>query len=179
MRFSAKASRVLGAAVLMLVAALILAAAGLPKRSDYTGTYTEGLGRVAPEINAFAPPINARLLGGSTVAVPSPHSIVLINFWATWCAPCEAELPILQALHNEGEAFVLAVNMGEPSDQVERWLSERALTLPVTLDPDLVITRLYHVRGQPSTYVVRPDGRIGHIVFGAASEATLRSLLQP
>ncbi len=163
----------------MFVAAFILVAAGLPQRSDYTGTYVEGLGRVAPEINAFAPPIRASLLGGSTAAVPSPHSIVLINFWATWCGPCEAELPILQALHDEGEAFVLAVNMGEQPAQVERWLSARELTLPVTLDTDLAITRLYQVRGQPSTYIVRPDGRISHIVFGAASEATLQSLLQP
>ncbi len=179
MHFSSKVSRVLGATSLLVVAALILIAAGLPQRVDYTGTYLEGFGRVAPEVNAFAPPINARLLDDSIAIVPNPSHVVLVNFWATWCAPCEAELPILQALHDEGDVLVIAVNMGEPRASVERWLSERQLTLPVMLDLSLALTRLYHVRGQPSTYIIRPDGKISHIVFGAASEATLRSLLQP
>lgn len=169
----------IGAAVLLTSAAAILIAVGLPQRADYTGSYLEGIGRVAPEVGAFAPPITARLLTDSNVTIPNGSQTVLVNFWATWCAPCEAEMPILQTLHDAGEVFVLAVNMGEPRAQVERWLSERQLTLPVTLDPDLVITRLYHVRGQPNTYIVRPDGRISHIVFGAASETTLRALLPP
>ncbi|MFQ3645505.1 MAG: TlpA disulfide reductase family protein [Anaerolineae bacterium] len=179
MHLRSKVSRVVGAASLLVVAAWILTAAGLPQRVDYTGIYLEGIGRVAPEVNAFAPPITARLLDESIAVAPNPSRVVLVNFWATWCAPCEAELPILQALHDEGDVFVLAVNMGEPRARVERWLGEREITLPVTLDRDLAITRLYHVRGQPSTYIVRPDGRISHIVFGAVNETTLRALLRP
>lgn len=179
MRSNFRVSRSIGAVVLLAAAAAILIAAGLPQRADYTGTYFEGIGHVAPEVGAFAPPMTVRLLTDANVSIPSASQTVLVNFWATWCAPCQAELPILQALHNEGEVFVLAVNMGEPRAQVERWLRERQLTLPVTLDLDLAITRLYHVRGQPSTYIVRPDGRISHIVFGAVNETTLRALLPP
>jgi len=179
MRLFSKVSRVILATVCLSAAVALISRAGLPERADFTGTYLEGLGSIAPEVGAFAPPFTLTLLNGGAVTVPRADPPTLINFWATWCTPCEVELPILQVLHNEGTAFVVAVNMGEPEAQVRSWLAERQLTLPTALDTDLAVARLYHVRGQPSTYIVRPDGRISQIIFGAASEAALRSYLLP
>lgn len=174
-----KLSRLIAASVLLLVAGALAWGVGLPERADFTGTYISGIGRVAPEVGWFAPPFTLTLLDGTSLTLPTAKQRFILNFWATWCAPCEVELPILQALHYEGLAYVVAINMGEPRPHVERWLAERQLTLPVVIDTDLALTRAYAVRGQPSSYIVQPDGRISRVIFGAADELTLRASLQP
>ena len=85
--------------------------------------------------------------------------VVLVNFWATWCPPCIQELPTIQALWDskEREDFeVVAVNVGEPKEQVEEFLSEfgYVLEFPIVLDLDLEIYKLWKVRPVPTTYIV-------------------------
>ena len=85
--------------------------------------------------------------------------VVLVNFWATWCPPCIQELPTIQALWDskEREDFeVVAVNVGEPREQVEEFLSEfgYVLEFPIVLDLDLEIYKLWKVRPVPTTYIV-------------------------
>ena len=85
--------------------------------------------------------------------------VVLVNFWATWCPPCIQELPTIQALWDskEREDFeVVAVNVGEPKEQVEEFLNEfgYVLEFPIVLDLDLEIYKLWKVRPVPTTYIV-------------------------
>ncbi len=167
-----------GACIALMLAAWLVVSAGLPQRADYTGETITSLGRVAPEIGSLAPPFSARTLGGDTANLMALRGkSVVINFWATWCVPCRTEMPELQALHETNGVPVLAVNLAEPETAVQRWADEFELSLTLVLDPDRHIAEAYHLRGQPSTYVVAPDGIITHIFYGATTEDTLNAAL--
>jgi thiol-disulfide isomerase/thioredoxin len=163
---------------LLMLAAWLLLRAGLPQRSDYTGVDVAAIGRVAPEIGALAPPIDAPTLNGDRVNLQALRGgSVVINFWATWCVPCRREMPDLQSLHEETGVPVLAVNLAESPPVVQQWVDEFALTLTVVLDSRGRIAEQYRLRGQPTTYVVAPDGIITHIYYGATTDDILHAAL--
>jgi len=162
-------------AVASLVTALsLLWWAGLPERADFSGFVIDGI-YVAPEIGGIAPPIEAGTLSGERVSLADFRGeSVVINFWATWCAPCAIEMPELQSLHEETGVPILGVNIAEPEQFIDVWVDEYALTFDIVLDPDSIIYEQYRVIGQPSTYVVSPDGIITHIFYGPTTGNTLR-----
>ncbi|MBM3123173.1 MAG: TlpA family protein disulfide reductase, partial [Chloroflexi bacterium] len=97
--------------------------------------------------------------------------VVVLNVWATWCPPCRAEMPALQALHEQrGDdgVVVLGVNSTiQDSEQAVRdFATEYALTFPIGLDRDGQATRLYQVRALPSTYFIDRQGIIRRVVVG-------------
>ena len=168
-----------GAFACLLAAAALVIAAGLPERSAYTGQVIAGEGIAAPEIGALAPNFSAPTLTGSVELGALRGSPVILNFWATWCAPCEFEMPELQAFQSaHPSARVLAVNLGEPPALVADWLAERGITLDIPLDTRGEIAYLYHLRGQPTTFVIAPDGSISHIFYGATTQQALESVLE-
>lgn len=158
---------------------LLVVMAGIPERAAYSGTLIEGVGYVAPETGALAPPLRVTTLTGDIFdSQQLAGRTLIINFWATWCIPCELELPLLQRVSEQHpHALLLAVNVGEGEETVSDWLAERQLMLPVALDPALTISRQYQVRGQPVTYIIAPDGRIRTIFFGVVSEDRLLAAL--
>ena len=94
---------------------------------------------------------------------------VLINFWASWCEPCRAEMPSLQALaqrHGSEKLLVLAVNFKEPFPTVQRFAQQSALTLPVLLDPQGALARQSGVTVFPSTVLLGADGRVHGVLRG-------------
>ncbi len=94
---------------------------------------------------------------------------VLLNFWASWCEPCRAEMPALQRLserYTPAGLQVLAVNYREPSDTVRRFISTTAMTLPVLLDTDGAAAKSLGIGIFPTTLVVDRRGRIRFTVTG-------------
>jgi peroxiredoxin len=156
---------------------------GLPARAEFTGfTATNGR-RVAPEVNAYAPPFALKTLDGTTLNLGSFRGYpILINFWATWCEPCRNEMPSLQGVY---EAYkdrglrIVAVNIGETSETARIWIQQMKITFDIVLDPTAKIASLYQLRGQPSTYVVSPSGIISQIFFGPITESALETALAP
>ena len=94
---------------------------------------------------------------------------VLINFWATWCAPCKEEMPTLQTLAElEGDRLtVLAVNVREPLPRVLRYVQSAGLTFPILPDPRGVITRAWGMTVFPTTVLIDAAGRPQRVVSGA------------
>jgi thiol-disulfide isomerase/thioredoxin len=160
------------------VAVVLLIAAGLPNRAAYTGQALADGQFVAPEIGAFAPPIQAATLDSHVNLAQLRGTPVIVNFWATWCVPCRIEMPELQTFHQaHPNVRVLAVNLGESRHLIVDWVTQFGLTFDVLLDPDQSIASLYRLRGQPSTYVIAPDGVITNIFYGPTTRQSLESAL--
>jgi thiol-disulfide isomerase/thioredoxin len=94
---------------------------------------------------------------------------VLLNFWASWCEPCRAEMPALQRLaarHAQAGLQVLAVNFRESSDTVRRFMSTTGMTLPVLMDADGSAAKSLGIGIFPTTVVIDRRGRIRLTVSG-------------
>jgi peroxiredoxin len=97
--------------------------------------------------------------------------LVLLNFWATWCAPCLHEMPSMERLYQTfkpTDFVLLAVSMDHQGEEVARpYVANLKLTFPVLLDKTSGVGRQYSVRGLPTTYLIDPDGRLIGAVIGA------------
>ncbi len=107
-------------------------------------------------------------------------SVVLINFWATWCEPCRDEMPAFQAAYEarkQDGLVVLAINYQQRAEDVIPFVEELGLTFPVALDPSLRVARLYRVRGLPSSILVDREGVVRERHIGAMSMDELQRYL--
>ena len=100
------------------------------------------------------------LAGGEVDLASQRGKVVVLNFWATWCPPCVAEMPSLERLHRalspEGLS-VVTVSTDEDEAELRRFVAERALTLPVLKDPGgRVAAAEYRTTGYPETFVAGP-----------------------
>ena len=106
---------------------------------------------------------------GNPVALENLRgSVVMINFWATWCAPCIEEMPTMQALKESlsDEPFeILAINMGEDPAAVQSFFERTGFdfSFPILLDPTAEVATLYKVQGLPATLLADKSGKY---VFG-------------
>lgn len=109
--------------------------------------------------------------------------VVLINLWATWCPPCQAEMPLLQKYFDKyrGSGFtVVAIEDGEPAADVKSFVSQYRLTFPVWLDSTHLATdHAFKTANLPSSYVVDRDGKVRLVWYGAISESNLEKYVTP
>lgn len=105
--------------------------------------------------------------------------VVVLDFWATWCPPCRAELPSIEKLHAEFEGRVefLAVN-DEDAGTVKGFLKKTGYTFPVLMDGKRQVNRTYGIRSIPVLLVIDRQGVIRQHFVGSRSEQTLRSAIQ-
>lgn len=106
--------------------------------------------------------------------------VVLVNFWATWCPPCRAEIPDLEAAHqahqNSG-LVILGVSVEDPPDLVELFLREVDITYPILLDRSGKVYRAYRAPGLPMSVLVDRDGIIQFRHIGELSAHELDEYL--
>lgn len=96
--------------------------------------------------------------------------VVLLNFWASWCAPCRAEMPSIERLRRtlRGEPFaVLAVNVDEDARAARRFVERTGIGFTVLVDPDARAAREWGTRALPTTFIIGPDGRVRFRHVGA------------
>jgi peroxiredoxin len=109
--------------------------------------------------------------------------VILVNFWATWCAECHPEMVLFEHLHQEFAAqglTVLGVNAREEPQRLQRYARASGLTYPLVLDPEGAIAQAYGVMGLPTTFLVGRDGRPVALAIGprAWGSAAARALVQ-
>ena len=117
----------------------------------------------SPDVGEIAPNFAFFLADGRGADLASLQGKpVVLNFWATWCGPCRAEMPDLVALHeSDTDLVVLEVNVGEELSAVEEFASEFGMNMTVVLDQEDLIRRAYGVRNMPTTVFIKADGTIG------------------
>ncbi|GAB4415110.1 MAG: thiol-disulfide oxidoreductase ResA [Anaerolineales bacterium] len=104
---------------------------------------------------------------------------VLINFWATWCPPCRAEVPQIQNAYEKYKAsgfVVVAVNVQESTSAVAKFMEDFGMTFTVAIDSSGAIGRLYRVSGIPASFFVDRDGIVREIFIGSLTSAELDQL---
>ena len=148
-------------ATILALSALLAAATGLSVHA--AGKLTSGSGEPAP-------PLALRDLAGQEIRLESFRGrTVIVNFWATWCAPCVAEMPSLARLHAKvapAGVEVLAVNLQENAARIRPFVQRLGLDFPIVRDHDGAVTKAWGARVFPTTFVVGPDQRIALVAIG-------------
>ena len=133
-----------------------------------------GLTAKAVELRPWAggdtPPLSLDDLAGKSHSLADYRGkVVLVNFWATWCEPCRAEMPSMNRLRRslEGRPFVvLAVNLAEPVSRIQKYLETMPLGFPVLRDRDSTAAKGWKARLLPASYLIGRDGRIRYVAYG-------------
>ncbi len=115
-------------------------------------------------------------LDGDTIALSDfIGTPLLVNFWASWCPPCLAEMPLLQefAEKRSDEVVVLAINAGEDEATVKQFAKENDLKLTILLDPSNSASKHFRVYGFPTTLFMDEAGSIQSIHIGELDEELL------
>ncbi|MDR1114262.1 MAG: TlpA family protein disulfide reductase [Candidatus Margulisbacteria bacterium] len=112
------------------------------------------------------------LVSGSTRNIQElSGKVVFLNFWASWCGPCEDEMPSMERLYQKFKAQgleMLAVNYQDEPEVVRDFMTEHKLSFPAGLDASgKITTRLYGVNAFPTTYIIDRQGRIIVRVIGS------------
>jgi cytochrome c biogenesis protein CcmG, thiol:disulfide interchange protein DsbE len=108
--------------------------------------------------------------------------VVLVNSWATWCPPCRAEMPTINAYyqaHQPDGFIVLAVNAGDPPASAASFAQSHHLAFPVLLDTDLHLLDGLGIHDFPTSIVVGRDGRVKYIQVGMFTPEALDSAVTP
>ena len=94
--------------------------------------------------------------------------VVVLNFWATWCAPCKDELPTLQMLHDisDSQTVVLTINVREPTARAARYMQSTGMTFPVISDAKGELAKRWGVTVYPTTILIAPNGQARWRIVG-------------
>ena len=138
---------------------------------------TEGLA-----IGAAAPNFISTDLDGNAIELSELQGQpIILNFWATWCAPCKLEMPELDAAYTtyqEQNLAILAVNREESPDTIRPYFyDEMGLTFTPVLDEDGLVANLYGILVMPTTFFINPDGLITAIHRGPLTQNQIQEYL--
>lgn len=104
------------------------------------------------------------------------EKVLLLDFWASWCSPCRAGMPLLQELHEtyaERGLLVLAVNLAENEQFVRAFIADNGYTFPVLLDPDATAPAGYGITGIPRQVIIDAAGEVVYDRTGLNSIADI------
>lgn len=128
-------------------------------------------GSVGINIGDQAPPFELETLTGETITLADYQGkAVMLNFWATWCPPCRAEMPDMEKFYQSHEVEILAVNLTpteSSENDVESFVQDYGLNFNIPLDKEGEVSSLYAIRPVPTTFMIDSNGIIQQRVFGA------------
>ena len=132
---------------------------------------SEESNKIGTRKGELAPDFELKTLDGETVKLSDyKGQRVMLNFWATWCPPCRAEMPDMQKFQKDKDVQVLAVNLLETEsskDVVQEFIDELELTLTVPMDEVSAVSNEYAIMAYPTSFMIDSNGRIQFVVMGA------------
>ena len=133
----------------------------------------------APRLEREAPEFTVRTLGGEDVKLSDFRGRpVWINFWATWCPPCRAEVPDIQEVYEANESdglVVLAISIGEDTNTVADYVKRTGMTFTIGIDGGTNVAAQYRIVGIPTHFFIDRGGVIREWRIGSMSKKTMES----
>ncbi len=143
---------------------------------------------VGQRIQEPAPNFTLKSVAGKNIKLSELRGhVVLVNFWATWCAPCKDELPFFNRLYEKYKIAgveILGVNIDKLSSRAADFSRSLGLSFPILLDPSGKVSASYRINSMPTTAVIAKDGTVRHIHRGflpddpARYEGEIKALLK-
>ncbi len=132
--------------------------------------FTAGAAELKPWSDGAPPPLVLEDLQGKVHHLADYRGkVVLVNFWATWCEPCRAEMPSMERLRSSlaGQPFeVLGVNMAEPLSRIEKFTAMLPVQFTLLRDRDGAVAKAWRAKVLPASFLVDGGGRIRYYVYG-------------
>ncbi|WP_019413971.1 redoxin domain-containing protein [Paenisporosarcina sp. TG20] len=133
----------------------------------------------------IAPDFELSTLNGDMVKLSNYRGRkVILNFWATWCAPCKTEMPHMENYYKKNKdsanVEIIAINMttADRPGIVKKFVDSYGLTFPIPLDVEGKAMDAYQIIPLPTTYMINTDGTIAHLIRGPVDEKLLKELVK-
>lgn len=127
--------------------------------------------KIGLDVGNQAPDFELETLTGDIVKLSDYRGKrVMLNFWATWCPPCRAEMPDMEVFYQDKDVVVLAVNLTDTESSIgniEDFSEEYGLTFPILMDTNLDVATLYAIRPLPTSFMIDSNGIVSDTTFGA------------
>lgn len=106
---------------------------------------------------------------------------VFLNFWGTWCEPCEREMPAMERQYHQfaGENFeMIAVNIAQSKLEVSKYVEQMGMTFPVVIDANKSVLTAYNITPLPTTILIDPEGKVKRIVTGEMTDQSIEHYIE-
>jgi cytochrome c biogenesis protein CcmG/thiol:disulfide interchange protein DsbE len=167
-------------AVLLVLAALSFLAS---KLAPAGGSAEAQPTTVSPELPAPAVDFNVQDLAGESVQLSAYRGeVVLVNFWATWCAPCQEEMALLDTYYHDHrtQGFVLlGVNVSDRPEEAAAFYEEKGYAFPILFDPPGNVLIDLDIRGLPASMLVDREGNLREKWLGPLTPGMLENEVTP
>jgi peroxiredoxin len=177
----------LSIAIILLAVAIIFVNLWKPSKSDENNSVRnkESVGSEVVEIGKPAPDFELVTLKGESVRLSDyKGKKVILNFWATWCPPCKAEMPHMQKFYEENKdngIEILAVNLTDKDngkESIQSFVERYGLTFEIPLDEKGVIGTQYQAITIPTSYMIDSNGMISEKIVGPMDEEMMVTLTE-
>lgn len=171
------------AGLVLILGGIWLISSRLPVGNSWPATNDQAISAgSASLVGQPAPHFELKNLAGESIRLRDfKGKVVILNFWATWCAPCRAEAPELQAaaIDNKDKLVIIGINLtvNDTPAQVPNFIEEFGLTFPIVLDETGEVSKMYQVMGLPTSVFIDKDGIVKEVRLGPINRAYIAAKL--
>lgn len=174
-------------AILLVLAAMLGGAWVVLSQEDMTAVQSPITLTEAPIVGHRAPDFTLQTAVGESITLSeliaangATGQPVVLNFWASWCAPCRVEMPELQQASRDynGRAVIIGVNQGESQATVSDFGRSENISYPLLVDDQSEVSRLYNVSSLPTTIFIDGQGVVQEVTIGILTRAVLQDRIE-